>query len=150
MSMVFPNEGEVVLLNNLLAGGSLEDWILTLYKSNTTPSETDVFASNPFTTADFTNYTNKTLTRSQSGSTWAAAASGAPTGGWSGEAAVAESTYGGGTPQTWTCGASGNTVYGYFYKGNSSSKFIAAELFATARTIASGDVLNFTPRTGLA
>lgn len=145
MPAVVPNDSEPTLLSNLLAGGALENWTLKLYKTNVTPAETDTIAS--YTVADFTNYTNKTLTRSISGSTWSTPASGAPTGSWSGEASVAESTY---QQQSWTCGATGNTIYGYWIEGATSTKLIMAELFATARTLASGDTLNLTPRIGLA
>lgn len=149
MSAVVPNEAEVRLLTDLLGGGSLENWTLELYKTNVTPSETDVYASNPFTVADFTNYVAKTLTRSLSGSTWSTPASGSPTGSWSAEASVAEATYGA-SAQSWTCGASGNTIYGYWIRGATNSKFVCAELFGTARVLASGDVLNLTPRIGMA
>lgn len=148
MAMLICNEAEVRLLTDLLAGGSLANWTLKLYRTNVTPAETDVFGSNPFTEANFTNYTSKTLTRSISGSTWSTPASGSPTGSWSGEASVAESTYGS-SAQTWTCGASGNTIYGYWIEDGTNSKFICAELFGTARTLASGDTLNLTPRFGL-
>jgi hypothetical protein len=150
MPLVVPNEGEVRLLTDLLGGGTLANWTLRLYKTNTTPAETDTYAAPPGTECDFTNYAARTLTRSVSGTTWAAPASGAPTGGWSAEAAVAESTYGGGTPQSWTCGATGNTVYGYWLRDETNLKLIGAELFATPRTLASGDTLNVTPRIGLA
>lgn len=149
MSAVVPNEAEVRLLTDLLGGGTLENWTLELFKTNVTPAETDVYGSNPFTVADFTNYVAKTLTRSLSASTWSTPASGSPTGAWSAEASVAESTYGS-SAQTWTCGASGNTIYGYWIRGATNSKFVMSELFATARTIASGDVLNLTPRIGAA
>jgi hypothetical protein len=147
MSAVVCNEAEIRLLADLLGNG--ENLTLELYKSNTTPSETDTYASNPFTVCDFTNYVSKTLTRSLSGSTWSTPASGAPTGSWSAEAAVAEATYGA-SAQTWTCGATGNTVYGYWIRGSTNSKFFCAELFATARVLASGDTLSLTPRFGLA
>jgi hypothetical protein len=149
VAAVVPNEAEVRLLTDLLAGGTLEAWTLQLYKSATTPSETDTYAATPFTACDFTGYTEKTLTRSISGSTWSTPASGAPTGGWSGEAAVAESVYGA-SAQTWTCGATGNTVAGYTIRGATNAKFVCAELFGTARVLASGDVLNLSPRLGMA
>src|SRR5262245_2912927 len=121
MPLVIPNEAEVRLLIDLLAGGTLENWVLELYKSNTTLAETDVYGSNPFTVCDFTNYTSKTLTRSVSGSTWSTPASGSPTSSWSAEASVAESAYGS-SAQSWTCGASGNTAYGYWIRGATNSK----------------------------
>lgn len=149
MPLVVTNEGEVQLLSELLGQGTRSDWTLKLYKTNTTPAETDTHVSPTGTEADFTNYASKTLTRSISGSTWSTPASGAPTGGWSAESAVAESAYGS-AAQTWTCGATGNTVYGYRIHDATNSKLIGAELFGTARTLASGDTLNLTPRMGLA
>jgi uncharacterized protein YjbI with pentapeptide repeats len=52
MALLVPNVGEVVLLSNLLAGGSLENWTLKLYKTDVTPAEGDTAAS--YTEADFT------------------------------------------------------------------------------------------------
>jgi len=149
MPGIVPNEGEVRLLTELLDGATArENWLLKLYKTNVTPSETDTSAS--YTECDFTNYTSKTLTRTIAAGTWGTPASGAPTNAWSSEAAVAESTYNSGTPQQWTCGLTGNTVYGYFYQGASSGKVVLAEQFATPRTLANGDTLSLTPRFGAA
>jgi hypothetical protein len=147
MPAVIPNEGELRLINEILDGGlARENWTLKLYKTNVTPAETDTTAS--YTESDFTGYTAKTLTRTVSnGVTWGTPASGSPTGAWSGEASVAESAY---VQQTWTCGASGNTVYGYFVVGATSTKLIMAELFAAPRTLVNSDVLNLTPRFGVA
>ena len=118
---------------------------MVLFKSNTTPAETDTTAT--YTTADFTNYSGKTLTRTvNNGSTWNTPASGSPTGSWSGEASVAEATY---QQQSWTCGSTGNTVYGYYLVGATSGKFVLAEAFGTARALADGDTLNLTPRFGV-
>ena len=120
---------------------------MRLYKTNVTPAETDVIAT--YTEADFTGYVAKTLTRTVSASTWNTPATGAPTGGWSAEAAVAESAYGS-AAQSWTCGATGNAIYGYFISGVTSAKLILAEAFATPRTLVDTDVLNLTPRFGAA
>ena len=148
MPGIVPNEGELRLLAELMDGATArENWLLKLMRTAVTPAETDTAAS--YTEANFTNYAAKTLNRSVGGANWSTPASGAPTGGWSAEAAVAESTYGGGTPQSWTCGATGNTIYGYWYEGATSGKVLLAEQFATPRTLALNDVLNFTPRFGL-
>lgn len=147
MAWVIPNEGEVQLLTDLLGGGSLENWSLRLFKSNTTPAETDTAAT--YTVADFTGYTSKTLTRTLSGATWATPASGSPTNSWSAEASVAESAYGA-SAQTWTnSGATPQTIYGYILVGATSTKLIGAETFAASRTLNQNDVLNLTPRFGL-
>lgn len=144
MAAIVPNEGEVKLITDLLNGGTLENWTLKLFKTNVTPAETDTSAS--YTVADFTNYTSKTLTRSvNNGVTWNTVASGSPTGSWSAEASVAESAY---QQQSWTCGATGNTIYGYWIEGATSAKVLLAEAFASSRVLANGDTLNLTPRFG--
>jgi len=145
MSAVCPNEGELQLINDLLNGGT-HNWTLQLFKTNVTPAETDT--NSTYTAADFTNYTTKTLTRTvNNGVTWNTPASGSPTGSWSAEASVAESTY---QQLSWTCGASGNTIYGYWIVDATTTKVILAEAFGTARTLANGDTLNLTPRIGVA
>ena len=87
--------GELAMLNKLLkvAISTPENYILKLYKTAVTPAEATTQAS--FTEANFTNYAARTLTRAN----WnAAAVSGLK----------AESSYN--AVQSWTCGASGNTV----------------------------------------
>lgn len=140
MALLVSNVGSVKLLTELLTSG--ENWSLKLYKNNKTPAETDTAGS--YTECDFTNYILKTLTRSVSGTTWSTPASASPTGGWSSRTNVANSTYGT-APQTWTCGTTGNTVYGYYLIGATSTLLILAELFATPRTLASGDTLSVQP-----
>lgn len=140
MSLLVPNVGEVVLLGNMLAGGTLENWTLKLFKNDKTPAEGDV--AGDYTEADFTNYTAKTLTRSVSGSTWSTPST---DGG-----GTTSSTYNGASPQSWTCGATGNTIYGYFVVGATSGTLIYAERFANARTLVENDVLNLTPKLELA
>jgi hypothetical protein len=147
MAYVVPNEGEVKLLADLLAGGSLENWTLKLFKSNTTPAETDTAAT--YTEADFTGYAAKTLTRSVSGSTWSTPASAAPAGSWSAEASVAASTYGA-AAQVFSCTGTGNTIYGYYIVGATSGKLILAETFATARVLSNGDSIQMSPYLGAA
>jgi len=146
MSLLVPNEGETRLLLELLAGGTTrEDWTCRLYKTNVTPAETDTIST--YTEADFTGYVAKTLTRTVNpGTTWTTPASGAPSGGWSPEAAVAESSY---LAQVWSP-LSAQDIYGYFVQGASSSLLIFAELFSTVKPLVSGDTLTLTPRFGLA
>lgn len=134
MALVIPDVGEVVLLGNMLYQNPA-NLTLKLFKTNVTPAESDTHSS--YTEADFTSYSSKTLTASQTGSTWAAAAT---TGG------TTETTY---AQQSWTCGASGNTIYGYYVQ-NATPTLLWAEAFASARTLVSGDVLNLTPLMGLA
>jgi hypothetical protein len=123
----------------------VESATLKLYQSNTTVAETDVAAT--YTEANFTNYTSKALNGKLSSSAgWTLPASVAPTGAWSAESLVAEATQ---PSQSWTCGTTGNTIYGYFVVGATSNILWWAERFATARTLASADSLTLVPRLGL-
>lgn len=133
MALVVPNEGELELLDKMIkdALSSDEDYILKLFQNNYTP-DADA-ASGSFTEASFTNYAAKTLART----TWNAAVTNGSGRG--------ETSYGA-SPQAWTCGASGNTVYGYWVEGASSAKVLWAERFGTSRVLASGDILNIQPK----
>jgi hypothetical protein len=132
MALITPNAGELQLLDKLLkdALSTNENYILKLYKNNYTPDDAAVEGS--FTESDFTNYLARTLTRAL----WNAAVT---------VSNKAETSYGTG-PQSWTCGASGNTVYGYYVTGSASGTVLWAERFATSRVLANGDVLNLTPK----
>lgn len=156
MAFVVPNEGELRLLNECLDGGlTRENWTLVLFKSNTTPAETDVVSTyTAVTSADWPGYTDLPLTRTVASGTWQTPASHSPTNAWSVEASVAESTYGS-AATTWTNNHASNVVivYGYIIKGATSTKLIAAETFATGgtpapRTLNPGDQLVLTPRFG--
>jgi hypothetical protein len=146
MALLVPREGDVQLLTDLLGGGTLENWSLRLFNSNITPAETDSASTYTAHETAFSGYAAKTLTRSVSASTWNTPVSQAPSGtpAWSSRAQVGHSQYGA-SPQSWTCGATGDTIYGYFITGASSGKLICAEAFATPRTLASGDTLSITP-----
>jgi hypothetical protein len=146
MALVVPHEGELQLMNDLFGGGTLENWQLGLFNANITPSEADTASTYTAHEAVFTNYARKTLTRSISGSTWATPVSRPPSGSppWSGRSQVGHTQYGS-TSQSWTCGATGDTIYGYFILGATSGKLILAEAFATPRTLANGDTLSFQP-----
>jgi hypothetical protein len=146
MALLVPHEGELQLLADMLGGGSLENWQLCLFNSNITPSETDSASTYTAHEAAFTNYSRLTLTRQIGTSYWNAPVSQAPSGSppWSSRAQVGHSQYGS-TPQTWTSGATGDTIYGYFILGATSGKLICAEAFATPRTLAIGDTLSLTP-----
>lgn len=138
MPILIPNEGEIVLLGDLLSAG--EAWTLDLFQSNTTPAETDTVAATPYTIANFTGYAAVTLTRTRAAGTWQAV----DLTGTTLEAANARSLYGT-APQSWTCGATGNTIYGYHMRGATSAKFIGIERFAAPRTLVSGDTLTLRP-----
>lgn len=132
MPLVVPNAGELELLDKMLkdALSSNEDYILKLFRNDYTPDQTT--AAGSLTEANFTNYAAVTLTRS----------------GWNSAVTVsnkAESSYGS-AAQSWTCGTTGNTIYGYWVTGATSSAVLWAERFAVSRVLASGDVLNLTPK----
>ncbi len=136
MALVVPDQGEIRLLDIMLklALSTNENYILKLFKSDTTPAAAT--APGSFTEADFTGYAARTLTRTN----------------WNSAVTVsnkAESSYGT-SPQSWTCGTTGNTVYGYWVQGSSSAKVMWAERFSTSRVLANGDVLNITPKFTLA
>lgn len=120
------------LLNKMLQAALSvdENYILKLYNVDYTPSAAT--ANSSMTEANFTNYAAKTLTRAN----WNNAVS---------VAGVAQTSYGT-APQTWTCGASGNTIYGYWVNGANSGQTLWAERFSVSRTLANGDVLNLTPQ----
>jgi len=132
MALVVSKQGELELLDKMLkdALSTDENYVLGLYKNDYTPDANDVKAS--FTEADFTGYAARTLTRSS----WNAAVV---------STTKAEASYGS-SPESWTCGASGNTVYGYWVEGAASSDILWAERFATSRVLADGDVLNITAK----
>ncbi len=132
MALYTPNAGELELLDKMLKDPLVtdENYILRLYQNNYTPDDSSVPGS--FTEASFTNYAAVTMTRS----------------GWNASVTVsnkAESSYGS-APLAWTCGASGNTVYGYYVSGATSTVVLWAEKFATSRVLANADVLQLTPK----
>lgn len=136
MPLLVPNVGEVVLLTNLLAGGTLENMTLKLYRTNVTPAETDTAAS--YTEANFSGYAAKTLTRSiNPGTTW-----GTPTT----SGGTTSSSY---AAQVFTSSdATAQTIYGYYVVGATSTTLLFAELFGTSRNIVSPDTLTVTPQFG--
>ena len=107
-----------------------ENYILKLFSNDVTPDQNFAVAS--FVQATFTNYVAKTLTRTN----WNAAAT---------VANKAESSYGS-SPLAWTCGATGQTIYGYWVDNSQGSPTLLwAERFSVARVLADQDVLNLTP-----
>lgn len=125
-------EGELELLDKLLKDALSKDekYLLRLFQNDMTPGDADTTAN--YIEASFTDYNMRTLARE----TWNAAAT---------SGTKAESSYGT-APESWTCGATGNTIYGYWVEGGTTGKALWAERFATQRVLASGDVLNITPK----
>lgn len=130
MAGLLVNQGEDIMLQaavNKLAGQNL---VLGLYKSNTTPGETDTEAT--YTVADFTGYAPVTLT----GASWTATP-GAPS----------QVTY---VPQTFTSGAdqAAQSIYGYILTQLGSGKLVAAERFTNGPYVIAnnGDAITVTPK----
>ena len=134
MAIVVPDCGACELLDKLLkdALSTDESFVLKLYSNNYTCISSSTAAN--FTEATFTNYSAKTLTRAGWGS--AAIVDGA-----------AKSIYS--VEQSWTCGATGQTIYGYYLIGATSGTLLWADKFSTARTLAENGVLEMTPTFGL-
>lgn len=132
MALLTPSLGELQLLDKMLkdALSTDENYILKLYTNNITPQDNDQAGS--YTEATFTNYLARTLTRVL----WNASVQ---------VSSKAETSYGPG-PESWTCGATGQTVFGYYVTGSGSSVVLWAERFSTSRVLADGDVLNITPK----
>ncbi len=133
MALVIPDAAEVVWLTRALYGdASAEDLSLRLASNNITPAESDVAGT--YTVATFTGYANKTITSSQSGSTWAVPTTSAGT---------TSSTYA--TTQTWSP-TSSQTLYNLYYLFATSGTIAAAESLGGARTVANGDSFSIIPK----
>lgn len=130
MTLRVPNVGEVVALKNLLNHTAPENQVLKLFKSNTTPADTDTAST--YTEADFTGYSNKNLT----GTSWTVT-SGDPT-----VADYAQQTF------TSTAGSQNQSVYGYFIVQATSGILLWAERFTDGPYVIvnNGDEIRVTPR----
>jgi hypothetical protein len=130
MTLRVPNVGEVKMLENVLNKTAPENQILKLFKSNTTPADTDTHAT--YTEADFTGYTNKTMT----GTSWTVT-SGDPA-----QGEYAQQTF------TSTAGSQSQSVYGYYVTQASSGVLMWAERFTDGpyTIVNNGDEIRITPK----
>jgi hypothetical protein len=128
MAGVLLNQGEVVMLEAFVNKTAPQNLRLKLFTNNVTPAEGDTEAT--YTEAAGNGYADVLLT----GSTWGAAAAGAPS-----SIAYAQQTY------TFT-GALGN-VYGYYLTQTTSAKAVAAERFSDGpyNIVNNGDQIKITP-----
>jgi hypothetical protein len=131
MALVICSGGQIslvtLMLKTVLEAGD-PGWTIHLFNNNYTP----VLGSTAenFTETSFSGYSSVAMTRS----TWQTATT---------SGSVAQIQFGA-SPVTWTCTGSGDTIYGaYILDG--SNNLLWAELFTSPRTLASGDVLNYTP-----
>ncbi len=129
MTLVVPNAGEVVAISAFVNKTASTTPILKLYKSNTTPAETDTAGT--YTESTFTGYSSITLT----GASWTVVG-GAPT-----SATYAQQTFTSSADQTL------ENAYGYFVVGTTSGTLFWAERFAAApyAITNNGDAIQITP-----
>jgi len=130
VSLVLVNQGEDLALKALVNHTAPQNLVLRLFKSNTTPAETDTEAT--YTEADFTGYSSATLT----GSSWSTSGT-APT-----QAAYAQQSF------TSSAGSQNQDVYGYYVTQVTSGKLMWAERFSNApfNIANNGDVIKVTPQ----
>lgn len=128
MALVVANVGELLLLEwSLKSTSTPENLILKLYKNDVTPSQSSV--AGDFTVADFTGYSNKTLSR----------------GSWASPTTVSNKASTSYAAQTFTNSGTAQTIYGYYVVGATSGTLIWAERFSAARTLNNGDSVTVTP-----
>lgn len=128
--------GGIPLLQRMIhdALATDENYLLYLYNSAITPTNSTTAGTFSGHTATFTGASVATLTRAN----WTVPVQVGTT---------AQTSYN--TSISWTCGATGDTIFGYWVIGATSGICLWAELFGTARTLANGDILNLTPQIAL-
>lgn len=133
--ITIPDAAKIEWMKRLLyANAGSENLSLRLFKNNITPADTDVAGT--YTVADFTGYSNVTLTSSQAAGTWPV-----PTA--SGNKGTA--TYG--TIATWVA-TSDQTVYGWYMLFGTSGTIAAAQAFGGGKALvgANSDQISVVPR----
>lgn len=146
MSMVMSKEGRIRALRDFLGRSILEDWMLCLFNADITPNGSESLVAFFRHEAMFDNYQRKRLIREIGPHAWNEPVLKAPSGepAWTNTPIVGHSEYGS-APQEWTCGRTGDTIYGYFIFGVKSKALICSERFKHPRTIYEGDVLSIKP-----
>jgi hypothetical protein len=138
MALVTTNAGELILLDYMLKETSIGDtptsggYIIELFNNNVTPSGSSAIGD--FVVATFDGYASHTLSRSG----WAS-----PTASVFGAGVTkAVSSY---SQQSWTCGTTGDTIYGYYVTSGDGTTLLWSEKFASSRVLANTDQLIVTP-----
>ncbi len=130
MPLVVPNGAEVIF-NDYVVGkvASTQPLTLRLYKSNTTPAETDVAAT--YTEADFSGYAAAPLT----GASWTGTP-GDPT-----VHSYAEQTF------TSDANQAAQVIYGYYLTRTTGGELMWVERFGSSFTVSNlNDKVKVTPR----
>jgi hypothetical protein len=130
MALVICDAGQIELLTIMLKASLTVDNAFTLHLFNNNVTPTSSSNAGTFTETSFSGYSSVTLTR----------------GSWTTPTTVssAAQTQYTNSALTWTCGGSGDVIYGA-YVLDSSANLVWAELFTSPRTLANGDVLNYSP-----
>lgn len=129
MALKVPNVGEEVMLDLILGEG----YTLKLFKSNTTPGDTDTAAT--YTEADFTGYSSKALT----GGSWSTTPANPSTGSYSQQSFTSTADQ---TPQI---------IYGYYVIRTTGGTLMWAERFSSPITVQyNNDSIRITPQITLA
>lgn len=130
MTILVPNNGEGDFLSYALNKSTPENAVLRLFKSNTTPAETDTAGT--YTEADFAGYAAITLT----GASWTVS-EGAPT-----EASYAQQTF------TRSSTGTAQNIYGYYTTRATSGRIAWVERFSDAPVVLTNanDKINITPK----
>jgi hypothetical protein len=134
MALVVPNVGEQIGLEALVGKTAGQNLILKLFKNNYTPVEATT--ASDLTVADFTGYSNITLT----------AASWTYTAGDPGTLAYAQQTF------TSSAGSQSSAVYGYYLVQVTSGILVWAERFTDGpyTIVNNGDTIKVTLQITLA
>jgi len=129
MALVSVNVGVQEILRRALNYSATGDVKLHLFKSNSTPAETDTTAT--YTEADFTGYASVTLT----GASWTV------TNADPASASYAEQSF------TSSAGSQSQAVYGYYVTNSDSTTLLWAERFSDGpyTIVNNGDVIKVTP-----
>jgi hypothetical protein len=127
MTLIVPNEGELLLGKRALNHTAADNVVLRLYSNDVTPAAADTVAT--YTEVVVAGYAAKTLT----GASWS----------WATVSGKAEGSY---AEQTFTFTAAGS-AYGWFLTNAAGTTLLAAERFATApQTIGAANPISVTPK----
>ncbi len=135
MAIVIPDAAKIPWMKRMLYDNAgSENISLRLFKTNVTPADSDTAGS--YTVADFTGYSNFTLTSTQSGSTWPVPTVSSNKG---------TATYQ--TTATWTA-TTDQTIYGWYMVFATSGTIAASQSFGAGKPLvgANSDQLSIIPR----
>lgn len=131
MALIVPDVGESYSLQAFVAKNAATVPILKLYKSNTTPAETDTDAT--YTAADFTGYSDVSMSV---GANWTVS------GGHPSQIAYPQQTF------TSSANQATQNIYGYYVLATTSSTLLWAERFSDGPypITNNGDNIKVTPQ----